>query len=135
MDQRTLIVSVVEYYSYLKSIPANTVFQAFASSELLNTLLDTNKLFPQADLDFYIGMIDGMMALESDAVSGAYQHREERTALGIEVVGMLAKKHKMDDVEASRMYYASKAVKTLCDESTGYYQKSAQEMFDIIEAE
>ena len=43
------------------------------------------------DTSFYIGMIDGMMALERDAEEDTYGHYEERTELLIDVVGRMAK--------------------------------------------
>ncbi len=135
MDQRTLIVSCVEYYSSLKNIPADKVFVSLARTELLTMILESHQQFPEMDLSFYMGMIDGLIALESDAKEQDYGHYQERTALGIEVVSMLAKKHKMNDMEACGMYYHSKTAEAVSEDKTGYYLKSPQEIFDMIEAE
>ncbi len=135
MDQRTLIVSCIEYYSDLKSIPSNKVFEAFERAGFINMILDSQKMFPEMGVDFYIGMVDGLTSLESDASTGENTHHEERTVLAAEVVAMLQKKHKMNDLEASQMYYHSKTAASVSDEKTEYYKKAAQEIFDLIEAE
>lgn len=84
---------------------------------------------------FYIGMIDGMMALERDAEEDTYGHYEERTELLIDVVGRMAKAHRMDAAEACRMYYGTKIAATVAEDSTGYYKKSAEEIFEAAEKE
>ncbi len=135
MDQRTLIVSCVEYYSHLKSIPSNKVFASFEQANFINMILDTQKMVPEMDSDFYIGMIDGLTYLESDSTGEEYSHHEERTALVIEVVSILQKKHKMDDLEACHMYYHSRTAEIVSEEKTGWYKKSPKEIYDLIEAE
>lgn len=135
MDQRTLIVSCVEYYSYLKNIPSNLVFQSFERTDLMPLLLDTQRQFPDMDLQFYMGMIDGITSMANDAKEDDYSHYEERTALVPEVVSLLQKAHKMDDIEACRMYYQSKTAGTVSEEKTGWYQKTPQEIFALVEAE
>ena len=67
MDQRTLVVSCVEYYSDLKNIPSNKVFISFQQSGFIDLILDSHKTFPEMDIDFFVGMIDGLTYLESDA--------------------------------------------------------------------
>ena len=47
----------------------------------------------------------------------------------------LMKKHKMDALEGCKMYYHSKAAVEVSNERTNFYKKSAQEIFDLIEAE
>lgn len=135
MEQRTLIVSCIEYYSDLKNIPSDKVFAAFERSGILETILDSQKLFPEMGKDFYIGMIDGLTHLESDASVGENTHHEERAALAEEVVALLQKKHKMNDLEGCQMYYHSKTAVSVSDEKTGFYKKSAKDLFDLIEAE
>ena len=135
MEQRTMIVSCMEYYSYLKNIPSDKVFSAFEKSGFTAMLLDTFRQFPEMDLDFYIGMVDGLTALESDSDVHEYPHYTERSALLPEVVGMLAKKHKMDDLEACRLYYHSRTAGLVSDDATQYYKKTAQEIFELVEAE
>lgn len=135
MDQHTLIISCVEYYSHLKNIPGNKVFAAFERANFISMILDSRKMFPEMNLDFYIGMIDGLTFLESDASDQDYSHHEDRSALIAEIVSMLKKKHKMDDLEACQMYYHSKTAEAVSEEKTGYYQKSPKEIFDLIEAE
>ena len=135
MDQKTLIVSCVEYYGYLKNVPANKVFLSFRQASILPILLESNTHFPEMDLDFYAGMIDGMIAIESDAEDNDYMHYKERISLVTEVVFMLAKKHDLDDVAACTMYYASHAAEMVSEDSTGYYQKMAGDIFAMIEAE
>ena len=98
-------------------------------------ILDTQKMFPEMGVDFYIGMVDGLTHLESDSSVGENTHHEERTALGAEVVSMLMKKHKMDDLEGCKMYYHSQTATSVSDEKTEFYKKSAKEIFDLIEAE
>ena len=41
MDQRTLVVSCVEYYSDLKNIPSNKVFISFQQSGFIDLILDS----------------------------------------------------------------------------------------------
>ncbi|MBR4015705.1 MAG: hypothetical protein IKI88_05840 [Anaerotignum sp.] len=135
MDQRTLIVSCIEYYSYLKNIPANKVFSSFHRNAILPLILESHEQFPEMGVGFYMGMIDGLIALESDAQADDYLHFEERTALGLEVVAMLAKRHRMNDREACEMYYHSKTAESVSEDKTGYYLKSAKEIFELIEAE
>ncbi|MFR4565479.1 DUF3791 domain-containing protein [Anaerotignum sp.] len=81
MDELRMIVSCIEYYSYAKNIPGNKVFEAFDKNGVIQLLQDTRNQFPEMDTSFYIGMIDGMMALERDAEEDTYGHYEEnRTA-------------------------------------------------------
>ena len=89
MDQRTLLVSCVEYYSDLKAIPSDKVFAAFERAGFIDMILDSQKLFPEMGIDFYIGMVDGLTSLESDSSVGENTHHEERSALAAEVVSML----------------------------------------------
>ena len=135
MDERTLIISCVEYYSYLKNMPAHLVFKSFERTAMVSMLVDTLKQFPDMDLPFFLGMIDGLTALLGDAKEDDYNHHDERTVLGLEVVSMLKKAHKMSDVEACTMYYHSKTSELVSEERTEYYKKPAQEIFDLIEAE
>ena len=135
MEQRTLIVSCMEYYSHLKNIPADKVFSSFEQSGFITMLLDTLRQFPEMDLDFYIGMVDGLTALESDAEACGYEHYTERTALLPEVIAMLAKRHHMDGLEACQLYYHSKTAALVSEDSTQYYKKSAQGIFELLEAE
>ncbi len=137
MDQRTLVVSCVEYYSDLKNIPGNKVYISFKQSGFIDLILDSHKTFPEMDIDFFVGMIDGMTYLESDAdePEKEYTHHENRAAVGAEVVELLQKKHKMDALEACELYYNSRAAAMVSEERTGWYQKTAQEIFEQIEAE
>ena len=135
MDQRTLVVSCVEYYSDLKAITSDKVFAAFERAGFITMILDSQKLFPEMGVDFYIGMVDGLTALESDSNVGENTHHEERSALAAEVVALLMKAHKMNDLEACQMYYHSKTAVEVSNEKTNFYKKSAQEIFDLIEAE
>ena len=135
MDQRTLVVSCVEYYSDLKAIPSDKVFAAFQKAGFIDMFLETQKMFPEMDRDFYIGMVDGLTHLESDSSTGENTHHEERAVLASEVVAMLQKKHKMNDLEGCQMYYSSKTAAAVSDEKTGYYKKAAKEVYDLIEAE
>ena len=41
-------------------IPADKVFSSFEQSGFITMLLDTLRQFPEMDLDFYIGMVDGL---------------------------------------------------------------------------
>lgn len=135
MEQRKLIVSCIEYYSYLKNIPANNVFSSFERSGFIAMLLDALRQFPEMDLDFYIGMVDGLTALESDSDVCDFEHYTERSELLPEVIAMLAKRHHMDDLEACRMYYHSRTAALVSDDKTQYYQKRAEEIFELVEAE
>ena len=135
MDQRTLLVSCVEYYSDLKAIPSNKVFAAFERAGFLKMILDSQQLFPEMGIDFYIGMVDGLTSLESDSSVGENTHHKERTALAAEVVALLMKQHKMNDMEGCQMYYGSKTAGLVSEERTGFYKKAPQEIFDLIESE
>jgi len=135
MEQRTLLVSCVEYYSDLKAIPSDKVFAAFERAGFITMILDSQKLFPEMGIDFYIGMVDGLTSLESDSDVGENTHHEERSSLAAEVVAMLMKKHKMNDLEGCQMCYHSKTATSVSQEKTEFYKKSAQEIFDLIEAE
>ena len=137
MDQRTLLVSCVEYYSDLKNIPSNKVFISFRQSGFIDLILDSHKTFPEMDIDFFVGMIDGMTYLESDATDAEkeYSHHEKRAAIGMEVVALLQKKHKLDDLAACEMYYQSETAGRVSEDKTGWYLKPAQEIFEQIEAE
>ena len=135
MDQRTLVVSCVEYYSDLKNIPGDKVFATFENLGFIKMFLESQQMFPEMDIDFYIGMVDGLTYLESDANDGENTHHEERATMIAEVIAMLQKKHKMDDLEACQMYYHSKTAASVSDDKTGFYKKPAKEIFDLIEAE
>lgn len=135
MEQRAMIVSCIEYYSYLKNIPSNKVFSSFERSGFINMLLDTFRQFPEMDLDFYIGMVDGLTSLESDSEENDYTHYDERSRLLPEAIGLLGKQHRMDDLEACRMYYTSKTAELVSEDKTEYYKKTAQEIFALVEAE
>ena len=135
MDQRTLVVSCVEYYSDLKAIPSDKVFAAFEKAGFIKMIVESQQMFPEMGVDFYIGMVDGLTHLESDSSVGENEHHEERSVLAGEVVAMLMKKHKMDALEGCKMYYHSKAAVEVSNERTNFYKKSAQEIFDLIEAE
>lgn len=135
MEQRTLIISCIEYYSYLKNIPSDKVFASFEKAGFLDMLLDTFRQFPEMDLDFYIGMVDGLTALESDSDEHEYGHYTERSGLLEEVVAMLAKRHKMDDLQACQLYYHSRTAGLVSEDRTQYYKKTAQELFELVEAE
>lgn len=132
MDQKELIISCIEEYSYLKNIPANKVFQSFENSSILAMILDSYRTFPQMDTAFYMGMIDGVTAMESDAEDNDYQAYEQRTVLVKEVVAMLMKKHHLNDLEACHMYYESRTAEAVSEDHTGYYKKSPQEVFQLI---
>ncbi|MDD3394847.1 MAG: hypothetical protein EOM28_03315 [Clostridia bacterium] len=135
MEQKTLLVSSVEYYSYLKNIPANKVFLSFRQASILTMLLESNASFPEMDLDFYAGMIDGVISMESDAEENDYAHYKERISLVSEVVKMLAQKHQLDAIEACGIYYESHTAETVSEDKTGYYQKMAAEIYALVEAE
>ena len=135
MDDREIIVSSVEYYGFLKNVPADRVFMAFERTEIMDMIISSHHQFPEMDLGFYIGMVDGVIALQKDAEAEDYRHFEERTAVVNEVAAMLKKRHHLDDLEACRMYYHSKAAQKVSVDSTGYYLKSAKEIFDLIESE
>ena len=135
MDQRTLVVSCVEYYSDLKAIPSDKVFAAFEKAGFIKMILESQQMFPEMGVDFYIGMVDGLTHVESDSSVGENTPHEERTALATEVVAMLMKKHKMNDLEACEMYYHSRTAASVSDEKTDFYKKSAQEIYDSVEAE
>lgn len=135
MEEKALIVSCVEYYSFLKNIPANRVFQSFQQASIIAMILESNQNFPDMDLGFYAGMIDGIIAMESDADENDYAHYKERTAVISQVVSMLAKKHHLDPVEACQMYYASHTGEMVSEDSTGYYQKIPSDILALVEAE
>ena len=135
MDQRTLVVSCVEYYSDLKAIPSDKVFAAFEKAGFIKMIVESQQMFPEMGVDFYIGMVDGLTQLESDASVGENTQHEERTALAAEVIAMLMKKHKMNDLVACEMYYHSRTAASVSDEKTDFYKKSAKEIYDLVEAE
>lgn len=135
MEQKVLIVSCVEYYSFLKNIPADKVFLSFRQNSILDMILESNRNFPEMDLEFYAGMIDGIVAMESDAEENDYAHYKERTALVSEVVALLTKKHTFDTLEACGAYYESQTAKLVSEDKTGYYQKMAADIYAMIEAE
>lgn len=135
MEQKVLIVSCVEYYSFLKNIPADKVFLSFRQNSILDMILESNRNFPEMDLEFYAGMIDGIVAMESDAEENDYAHYKERTALVSEVVALLTKKHTFDALEACGAYYESQTAKLVSEDNTGYYQKMAADIYAMIEAE
>lgn len=135
MEQKTLIVSCVEYYSYLKNIPADKVFLSFRQASILSMILESNRNFPEMDLEFYAGMIDGIIAMESDAEENDYAHYKDRIILVSHVVDMLAQKHHFDAIEACTMYYESHTAQLVSDDKTGYYQKMASEIYAMVEGE
>ena len=135
MEQKVLIVSCVEYYSFLKNIPADKVFLSFRQTSILDMILESHRNFPEMDLEFYAGMIDGIVAMESDAEENDYAHYKERTALVSEVVALLAKKYALEALEACEKYYESQTAKLVSEDKTGYYQKMAVEIYAMIEAE
>jgi len=135
MEQKVLIVSCVEYYSFLKNIPADKVFLSFRQNSILDMILESNRNFPEMDLEFYAGMIDGIVAMESDAEENDYAHYKERTVLVSEVVALLAKTHTFDALEACGAYYESQTAKLVSEDKTGHYQKMPADIHAMIEAE
>lgn len=129
----SLLVSCTEYYAYLKNIAGNHVFLSLEKNGLIDTLLQTREQFPNVDLDFYMGLLDGLLSMQSDAAENTYAAYKERTPLVVEVVNRIAQKHHMNAVEACQMYYNSGVAEAVCEDSTGYYQKSADEIFALIE--
>ncbi|WMI80499.1 hypothetical protein [Anaerotignum sp. MB30-C6] len=135
MEQKTLIISCVEYYSFLKNIPGNKVFQAFQQASILTMIQESHTNFPEMDLGFYVGMIDGMIALESDADENDYAHYEERTSLISQVVSMLEQKYQLDILGACSMYYKSHTAEMVSEDRNGFYQKTATEICAMVEEE
>lgn len=135
MNQKTLIVSCVEYYSYLKNIPGNNVFHSFEQTAILPMILETGENFPEMDLDFYMGLIDGITSVESDAEENDYPHYKERTACIVEVVSLLERKHHLDELAACTMYYHSQTAAIVADEKSGLYTQPAADIFAAIEKE
>ena len=139
MDELTLLISFTEYYSYLKNIPGHRVYTAFDNAGMLTTVLESRKQFPTMDLDFYIGLVDGIMAgamaMENDTRQKAYDGYKDRTALLLDVVGRIAKKHHMDAKEACDMYYKSRTAADVAEDCTGSYKKTADEIFALVEKE
>lgn len=132
MDQKELLISCIETYSNLKNIPGNKVFQSFEKATILSMILDSHKTFPEMDTAFYMGMIDGITAMESDASENDYKEYQKRTALIIEVVGMLMKKHHLDGLEACRLYYESPTAEAVGEDHTDYFKKTPEEIFCLI---
>ena len=135
MEQKTLIVSCVEYYSFLKNIPANKVFESFQRASILAVIMESHANFPEMDLEFYAGMIDGIISMESDAEENDFAHYKERISLISEVVSMLSQKHHLDSIEACSMYYESHTAELVSEDNTGYYQKTAAEIYAMVDAE
>lgn len=135
MDELTTLVSSVEYYGYLKNIPSDRVYVAFEKNGLVKMILESSKNFPEMGVDFYAGMVDGMIFLESDAEDKMYTHYEERTELLKDVIARIAKKHHMNAEEACHMYYNSQIAKKVSEDNTRYYQKSADEIYQAVEQE
>ncbi len=135
MDELTTVISSVEYYGYLKNIPSDRVFLAFDKNGLVKMILESRKNFPQMGVEFYAGMVDGMIFLESDAEDKMYTHYQERTELLKDVVARIAKKHHMDAEEACRLYYSSQIAKKVSEDCTGFYKKSADEIYEAFEKE
>lgn len=132
-DAVSLLVSCTEYYAYLKNIAGNHVYVSLEKNGLVNTLLQTQVHFPSMDLDFYMGLLDGLLAMESDATENAYAAYKARTELVIDVVNRIAKTHHMQAPEACQMYYNSRVAEAVSEDSTNYYQKSADEIFALVE--
>ena len=132
MEQKLLIISCVEYYSFLKNVPANNVFLSFHQASILEMLLESNRSFPEMDLEFYAGLIDGIIAMESDAEENDYRHYTERIQVVVDVVTMLEEKYGIPSSEACALYYTSSTAKLVSEDHTGLYEKSAQEIFDMI---
>lgn len=135
MDEKTLIISCVEYFSHLKNIPGNKVFQSFQQNAILDLLQQSHTNFPEMDLDFYAGMVDGMLLLESDAKENDYAHYKERTSLILEVVSMLIQKDDLTLLDACTTYYKSETAKKVSEDSNAFYQKSAEELYALLQAE
>ncbi len=103
MNEVTLLLSCSEQYGYLKNIPAAQVFAYLQNSQLLDVLLDTYRQFPDMTLDFYLGMLDGMFSLETDAPGEAAQAPDWQAAAS--AVSAFAKAADLSAAEACRFYY------------------------------
>lgn len=135
MEQHKLIISCVEYYSNAKDMPAPLAFQSFEQTDLMPLLLDSQRQFPQMGLDFFLGIIDGVLTLGSHAAGGQFQADEDKIEKIAAVAALLMKKHKMDALQACRLYYASKTAKAVDAGENGIQNQTAQALFDLIEAE
>lgn len=135
MNQTKLLVSCTEYFSFLKNIPPRDVFQSFTRSGLIPTILDTHATFPEADLTFYMGMIDGIMALENDADESPYKNYEARIRLLNAVLLKLGTAKRCTAADACTLYYTSALGHLVSDETNGYYEKSVDEILQLLQEE
>ena len=106
MDEICFIITCTETYGSLKNIPAADVFFYLEKSGLLALLLETRQSFPDMDIHFYLGMLDGLFLLESDAPASAVPPTQEAISAICTHIASEKSAACCSSVDACHHYYA-----------------------------
>jgi len=132
MDKLSLIISCVEYYSHIRTVPGNKVFAYFLKDGVIEVIENTFEISKETNLDFYMSIIDGYLENVTDPEIGDCKRFEERKAVLPEIVKKIEEKFKISGLEALELFYLSNTGVQFSDDSTGLYEKSAEEIFAML---
>lgn len=135
MNQFELLVNCVENYSHVKNVSSDKVARSFYEKGIFQLLLEGYEVYCDMDEGFFIGMIDGYVENTTDAEQNDYNRHRERQSVLPKVLKEISKQYHMTKIEAIRAFYASKIGQNFAQDDTGYYNKTAEELFDCYKKE
>lgn len=132
MNNTEMIICSIEYFSYLKNVPSNKVYEFFQKKGILDMLLENAPVFTGMDAGFLIGVIDGYLESTYDAEESDFLRYEERTALLPKAIAVGAKALGITELEAMEKFYTSKIGEDFAQDASGLYEKTPEELADIF---
>lgn len=135
MNQFELLVNCVENYSHVKNVSSDKVARSFYEKGIFQLLLEGYEVYCDMDEGFFIGMIDGYVENTTDAEQNDYNRHRERQSVLPKVLKEISKQYHMTKIETIRAFYASKTGQNFAQDDTGYYNKTAEELFDCYKKE
>ena len=135
MNQFELLVNCVENYSHVKNVSSDKVARSFYEKGIFQLLLEGYEVYCDMDEGFFIGMIDGYVENTTDAEQNDYNKHRERQSVLPKVLKEISKQYHMTKIETIRAFYASKTGQNFAQDDKGYYNKTAEELFDCYKKE
>ena len=135
MNQFELLVNCVENYSHVKNVSSDKVARSFYEKGIFQLLLEGYEVYCDMYEGFFIGMIDGYVENTTDAEQNDYNKHRERQSVLPKVLKEISKQYHMTKIETIRAFYASKTGQNFAQDDTGYYNKTAEELFDCYKKE
>ena len=132
MDKLSLIISCIEYYSHIRTVPGNRVFAYFLKDGVIDMIESTYEVSKETNLDFYMSVIDGYLENVTDPEVGDCKRYEERKAVLPEIVKKIQEKYGVNELEALELFYLSITGVQFSDDNSGLYEKNAEEIFALL---